>query len=74
MLLNVLEKMKKFKSFMSEFSQLRCGLCSLRFAADKYIVKKNKIKKENQDVNWTPKILLNLFKATVSAMTLKQLS
>ena len=59
---------------MSEFNQLRCGLCSLRFAADKDIVKLNKIKKKvNKDVNWIQKILLNTFKATISAMTLKQL-
>ena len=37
---------------MSEFNQLRCGLCSLRFAEDKDIVKLNKIKKKvNKDVN-----------------------
>ena len=39
---------EKFKLFMSEFNQLRCGLCSLRFAADKDIVKLNKIKKKSE--------------------------
>ena len=32
-------KDEKFESFMSEFSQLRCELYSLRFAEDEYIVK-----------------------------------
>ena len=32
-------KDEKIQIILSEFSQLRCGLCSLRFAADKYIVK-----------------------------------
>ena len=61
MLLNVLEKMKKFESFMSEFSQLRCELYSLRFAEDKYIVKWNKIKKREQGCQLNPKNFIKRF-------------
>ena len=54
--------MKKFKLFMSEFNQLRCGLCSLRFAADKDIVKLNKIKKKSeQGCQLNPKKFIKRF-------------